>query len=117
MERSSSEDAEEVEILERTDKQKEEDQLAEQQDQLEPLKRQQATPEEIEHEKRIKLITEKFPNLDPLMASVFLKTPPERLAELLKQPEMWVVPEAQPEKVIIGSVIFDDPTAIERQDF
>ena len=113
MERSSSElceKCEEIEVLERTDKQKEEDEL-------QPLKRQQATPEELAHENQIRLLTEKFPTMDPLMASVFLKAPPERLAELLKQPEMWIVPEAQPEKLIIGAVKFDDPDAIKHQDF
>ena len=102
--------SEEVEILERTDKQKEEDAL-------EPLKRNVATPEELFHQKQIDQVLSKFPDLDPLMASVFLKAPPERLAELLKQPEMWVVPEAQPEKVIMGAVKFDDPDAIKFQDF
>ena len=100
---------EEVEILERTDKQKEED--------LQPLKKQKISPEELEHENKIRILMEKFPELDPLMASVFLKAPKERLEELLKQPEMWIIPEAQPEKVIMGSVIFDDPDAIKRQDF
>jgi hypothetical protein len=110
MERSSGE---EVEILERTEKQKREDT----EQQLEPLKRQKASPEELAHEHQIRLILDKFPDLDPLMASVFLKAPKERLEELLKQPEMWVVPEAQQEKVIIGAVKFDDPDAIKHQDF
>ena len=94
-----------IEIIERTN------------EDLQPLKRQKPSPEELSHENEIRLLIDKFPNMDPLMASVLLKCPKERLAELIKQPEMWVVPEAEPEKCIIGSVILDDPTAIERQDF
>jgi len=101
--------SDEIEILERTDEQKDQD--------LQPLKRQKASPEELFHEKQIDLLLEKFPNMDPLMASVFLKAPKERLAELLKQPEMWVIPEQQQEKVIFGAVVFDDADAIKRQDF
>lgn len=73
------------------------------------IKRYKNDPEEIHHQNQIEMLQAKFPNkfIDPLMASVLLKTPPERLAELLKQPELWVTPESQPEQALTGCVIIE----------
>lgn len=73
------------------------------------LKRYKNDPEELRHQNQIEMLQAAFPNkyVDPLIASVLLKTPPERLAELLKQPELWEVPEEQPEQVLTGCVTIE----------
>jgi len=73
------------------------------------LKRFKNDPEEIRHQHLIEMLQAKFPNkyVDPLIASVLLKTPPERLAELLVKAELWEVPEEQPEQVLTGCVTIE----------
>jgi hypothetical protein len=73
------------------------------------LKRYKNDPEELKHQNQIEMLQAAFPNkyIDPLMASVLLKTPPERLEELLKQPELWITPEGKEEQVLTGCVTIE----------
>lgn len=78
---------------------------------LQVIKRYKNDPEELRHQNQIEMLQAAFPNkfIDPLMASVLLKTPPERLAELLKQPELWEAPvqETDQEQVLMGCVTIE----------
>ena len=76
---------------------------------LQVIKRHKNDPEELRHQNQIEMLQAAFPNkfIDPLMASVLLKTPPERLAELLKQPELWITPEQQDEQVLMGCITIE----------
>ena len=77
---------------------------------LQPLKRQKPSPEELIHEQKVKELNEKYPRLDPLMCSVLLKCPPDLLDKLIKDSNMWVVPEETSTLVMDAITISDAPS-------
>ena len=77
-------------------------------EQIEDLPRPEITLEEKLHETQIKLLNSQFPNLDPLMCSVLLKTPPELMKTLIEDPKMWIIPPATTTH-LYGNVSVSDP--------
>jgi len=84
------------------------EQTPEPEPELQPLKRQKPTPEELEHERKIKELNEKYPLLDPLMCSVLLKCPADLLEKLRNDPKMWEVPP-DTSTLIMDAVTITDP--------
>jgi hypothetical protein len=78
---------------------------------LQPLKRQKASPEELIHEQKVKELNEKYPLLDSLMCSVLLKCPPDLMEKLHADPKMWEIPDATSTVIMDAITISDPPSA------
>ena len=78
---------------------------------LQPLKRQKASPEELAHEQAVKELNDKYPLLDPLMCSVLLKCPPDLMEKLRNDPKMWEIPE-ETSTVIMDAITISDAPSI-----